>query len=208
MINQGNRSGDIIYSEADTLTGPWAFATKVCSFDDYNFYNPLLHPWYNRDGGREIFFEGTFTNYFSPSTAKVPEANYNQVMFNLALDDLGLVLPVPIYRVAADSEKKFELLDGDSIRQTKSWPKIEKIEFYAFPKNADHPDLVSITDHDNAILPFKLLRIDPQTDWGKKWVTLAKNNYQFDSDSFAKKGQVLILHTTKCFSFEFENTGW
>lgn len=208
MINQGNRPGEIIYSEADTPTGPWAFASKVCSFDDYNFYNPLLHPWYDRDGGREIFFEGTFTNYFSPSTSKVPEADYNQVMFNLDLDDSRLILPVPIYRVTSDSEKKYELLDGPRIRQANSWSKIEKIEFFAFPETADHPDLVSITDHDNAVLPFKLLRIDPQTDWGKKWVTLAENNYQLNSETFAKKGQVFIIQTAECFSFEIENTSW
>jgi len=104
--------GEVYYFEADTPLGPWAYGRKVVShsrpaprpFDaeareTYSFYNPMHHPEFDRDGGRVIFFEGTFSSVFAaPRPRKVPDYDYNQLMYELALDDPRLFLPVPVYR--------------------------------------------------------------------------------------------------------------
>ena len=57
--------GEIWYAEADTPLGPWVYARKVVTHDKYSFYNPKQHPMFDKDGGRIIFFEGTYTTTFS-----------------------------------------------------------------------------------------------------------------------------------------------
>jgi hypothetical protein len=89
--------GEIWYAEADTLLGPWVYARKIVTHDDYSFYNPKHHPELDRDGGRRIFFEGTYTMAFSGAKERTPWYDYNQVMYALSLDDPRLELPVPVY---------------------------------------------------------------------------------------------------------------
>jgi len=45
--------------------GPFARAVKVLTHDRQSFYNPVHHDFLDRDGGRVIHFEGTYTNDFS-----------------------------------------------------------------------------------------------------------------------------------------------
>jgi hypothetical protein len=93
--------GEIWYAEADTPMGPWVYARKIVSHDDYTFYNPRQHPFFDRAGGRVIFFEGSYTNTFAGEVTPTPRYEYNQVMYRLDLDDPRLALPVPIYDLAA-----------------------------------------------------------------------------------------------------------
>jgi len=44
------------------------------------------HAFLDRDGGRAIHFEGTYTNDFSGNAEKTPRYNYNQILYRL---DLG-----------------------------------------------------------------------------------------------------------------------
>lgn len=81
--------GEIWYAEADAPEGPWRRATKIVTHDRYSFYNPTQHPFFDQDGGRVVYFEGTYTNQFtgSPETPATPRYDYNQVMYRLDLAD-------------------------------------------------------------------------------------------------------------------------
>ncbi len=85
----GGRSmvGEIWVAEADAPTGPWKDAVKVVTHDKYSFYNPVHHRDFDKDGGRFIFFEGTYTTTFSGNDHKTPRYDYNQVLYKLDLAD-------------------------------------------------------------------------------------------------------------------------
>jgi hypothetical protein len=85
--------GEVWYAEAETPLGPWAYAVKVVTHNKYSFYNPKQHAMLDQNGGRTIFFEGTYTHTFSGNTDQTPRYEYNQVMYRLDLDDPRLNLP-------------------------------------------------------------------------------------------------------------------
>ncbi len=91
--------GETWYAEADSPVGPWVYAVKIVTHDKYSFYNPKQHPLFDQAGGREIYFEGTYTNSFSGNAEQTPRYDYNQILYKLDLADPRLVLPVPVYRV-------------------------------------------------------------------------------------------------------------
>jgi hypothetical protein len=88
---------DIWYSEADTPVGPWVYARKVAEHQSF-LYNPTQHPFFDQNGGVDIFFEGTFTKFFSKEEI-VPYYDYNQIFYKLSLKDEQTFLPSPIYRL-------------------------------------------------------------------------------------------------------------
>lgn len=88
--------GEVWYAEADTLVGPWSWGVKVVTHDKYSFYNPKQHPYFDKDNGRTIFFEGTYTHTFSGNPDQTPRYDYNQIMYKLDLSDNRLSLPVPV----------------------------------------------------------------------------------------------------------------
>ncbi|MBU0639212.1 MAG: hypothetical protein KKB50_10140 [Planctomycetes bacterium] len=96
--------GETWYAEADTPLGPWAYARKIVTHDKYSFYNPKQHPVFDKDGGRVIYFEGTYANTFSGNPDKTPRYDYNQIMYKLNLADERLALPVPVYRLSCADE--------------------------------------------------------------------------------------------------------
>jgi len=78
--------GEVWYAEADQPTGPFAKAVKVVTHDRQSFYNVCHHSFLDRDDGRVIHFEGTYTNDFSGNPEKTPRYNYSQVLYRLDLD--------------------------------------------------------------------------------------------------------------------------
>jgi len=120
--------GEVWYAEADTPMGPWAYARKVVTHKDYTLYNPLQHPCFAKDGGRVIFFEGTYTREFSGAQVSTPRYNYNQIMYKLELDDPRLQLPVPIYRV---EDTRHSYLSNSAIPGEEA---DREIAFYALEK--------------------------------------------------------------------------
>jgi len=84
--------GEIWFSESDKLIGPWLEAKKIVTHDNYSFYNPKQHPYFDQEGGRVIFFEGTYTNMFTDNKDPTPRYNYNQIMYRLDLSDPRLVV--------------------------------------------------------------------------------------------------------------------
>jgi hypothetical protein len=97
--------GEIWYAEADTPLGPWVYARKIVTHDKYSFYNPKQHAMLDQDGGRRIFFEGTYSTFFSGNDDPTPRYDYNQVMYGLDLTDSRLALPVAVYQELVDGRQ-------------------------------------------------------------------------------------------------------
>jgi hypothetical protein len=79
--------GELWYSEAESPTGPWQKGIKIVSHPKYSFYNPRHHLFFDEEGGRKIYFEGTYTYTFSGNTVPTPRYDYNQIMYRLDLGD-------------------------------------------------------------------------------------------------------------------------
>ncbi|MEI6141029.1 MAG: hypothetical protein WCP85_17305 [Mariniphaga sp.] len=124
--------GGIWFLEADTPTGPWTYARMIVSHDKYDFYNPGQHPIFDQEGGRIIYFEGTYTMGFSGTKEGTPLYDYNQMMYRLTLDDERLSLPAPVYFVE-NKENRSKFLMYNEIDSLKSWINIKSIPFYALP---------------------------------------------------------------------------
>jgi len=111
--------GEVWYFEGDTPVGPWVYGEKIITHtifadagrerrvdeappeaaETYAFYNVKHHPEFDREEGRVIYLEGTYTMTFSGAKHPTPRYDYNQVMYKLDLDDERLRLPVPVYRL-------------------------------------------------------------------------------------------------------------
>ncbi|HOL93140.1 MAG TPA: hypothetical protein PLH79_02225 [bacterium] len=97
-VQMGGKSsflGEVWYSEADAPTGPWRRVRKIVTHDQYTFYNPVHHPFFDEDGGRLIYFEGTYSRAFSNAPSATPRYDYNQIMYRLDLADPRLRLENP-----------------------------------------------------------------------------------------------------------------
>jgi hypothetical protein len=88
-VQQGGASflGEVWYAEAKELTGPWRRARKIVTHDRYTFYNPVHHAFLDQEGGRRIYFEGTYSKEFSGNPEATPRYDYNQLMYRLDLGD-------------------------------------------------------------------------------------------------------------------------
>jgi hypothetical protein len=132
--------GEIWFAEADTPTGPWGYARKIVTHNKYSFYNPKHHPLFDKDQGRRIFFEGTYTHTFSGTlAAATPRYDYNQIMYGLDLADPRLCLPVPVYRL----ENGAYLL-GDDVNEAGQWDEVESIPFHAMAPERAADDLQAV----------------------------------------------------------------
>ena len=74
-------------AEADAPTGPFRRAALVADHPKQTLYNVCHHDFLDRNGGRTVHFEGTYTNDFSGNEHKTARYNYNQVLYRLDLDD-------------------------------------------------------------------------------------------------------------------------
>ncbi len=127
--------GELWMAEADTPTGPWLYARKVLTHDKYTFYNPTQHPFFAKDNGRQIYFEGTYTTTYSGNDNPTPRYNYNQIMYRLDLDDPRLDLPVPVYQGQNGAL---------SLRSAAALKSAQSIPFFALPPTAKSSNLVPI----------------------------------------------------------------
>ena len=86
--------GEMWYSESESPQGPWKKAVKIATHHKQSFYNPYHHPYFDAEGGRIIYFEGTYTNTFTEASA-TPRYNYNQMLYRLDLDHPSLKAVFP-----------------------------------------------------------------------------------------------------------------
>ena len=91
--------GEVWFAVANSPEGPWRDARKVATHakkdDNNDFYNPMQHPEFSREGGRYIYFEGTYVNTFSGNPNPTPRYNYNNIMYRLDVTDPRLAFPEP-----------------------------------------------------------------------------------------------------------------
>src|SRR5262249_27780862 len=92
------------------------------------------HPFFDQDGGRRIYFEGTYTAEFSGSHEKTPRYDYNQIMYRLDLADPRLALPAPVYRLKGGAG--YQLREG--VEQA------EAVAFFAVPPDRTRDGLVPV----------------------------------------------------------------
>lgn len=90
--------GEVWFAEADSPLGPWVYARKIITHDDYSFYNPKHHRFLDQKNGRIIYLEGTYTKTFSGSQEATPRYDYNQILYRMDLARPELQLPIAIYR--------------------------------------------------------------------------------------------------------------
>jgi len=89
-IDGTSKLGEVWYAESAAIEGPWKWGKKVVTHNRYSFYNPRLHSFFDEQGGRIVYFEGTFANSISGTDSTTPRYEYNQIMYRLDLDDAGL----------------------------------------------------------------------------------------------------------------------
>ncbi|MFB9280247.1 hypothetical protein ACFFT4_35290 [Cohnella cellulosilytica] len=96
--------GEIWYAEAPSPTGPWTLAKKIVTHDGPDFYNVARHSYFDKNNGREIYFEGTYVAMFGNVGKPTPRYDYNQMMYKLDLSDERLD-SVKIAPIAASSQE-------------------------------------------------------------------------------------------------------
>jgi hypothetical protein len=116
--------------------GPWTYALKIVTHDKYSFYNPKLHPYFNQDGGKRIYFEGTYTHTFSGNHDQTPRYDYNQIMYRLDVSIPRNALPVPV--------------NADGTYHTGTGP----IAFYAADRPQPDATLLATGHHEQAVYIF------------------------------------------------------
>lgn len=79
--------GEVWYSEGPTPVGPFTNAVKIVTHNRQSFYNPCQHDLFDEEGGRFIYFEGTYVNTFSGNPETTARYNYNQILYRLDLAD-------------------------------------------------------------------------------------------------------------------------
>lgn len=102
--------GEVWYSEADRPEGPWVQARKIITHankkdDAHDFYNPTQHPFFDQEGGRVIYLEGSYVNTFSGNPHPTPYYEYNQIMYRLDLSDPRLKMPAESPATAPTASK-------------------------------------------------------------------------------------------------------
>jgi hypothetical protein len=86
VLGKASLLGEVWYAEADAPTGPFTKAVRIVTHDRYSFYNVCHHTFFDRDDGRFLHFEGTYTHEFSGTKEKTPRYDYNQMLYRLDLD--------------------------------------------------------------------------------------------------------------------------
>jgi len=136
--------GEVWYAEADTPVGPWAYARKIATHNKYSFYNPKQHPFFDKDDGRVLFFEGTYSFTFSGTAENAtPRYDYNQIMYRLNVDDPRLALPVAVYQIRDKQDRKDYLL-RDGVEKGRKWDFVESIPCYAIEPARAYEGLVGV----------------------------------------------------------------
>ena len=115
QFGESSLLGEVWYAEADEPTGPWEYARKILTHDQYSFYNPKHHAFFDQDGGRLIYFEGTYTHTFSGNRVITPRYDYNQMLYRLDLSRPELNLPAPFVSSSAGRSRGSKPADSSPV---------------------------------------------------------------------------------------------
>ena len=143
MIFQGSLN-NVWYSEADTPVGPWVYAKKIITHENYSFYNPVHHAFFDQDQGKIIYIEGTYTDTFSKAQTRTPRYNYNQIMYKLDLLNHELAIPTPLYLIKTPHRSTL-LMTRNEIQSQHLWKYIIKIPFLALPGDCKKTGLIPVS---------------------------------------------------------------
>ncbi|KAG2373735.1 hypothetical protein C9374_011824 [Naegleria lovaniensis] len=128
--NDGTESslGEIWYSEGLTPIGPFLYGVKIVTHQKMDFYNPSHHYEFDEHNGKIIYFEGTYSNFWT-NLPPTPKYNYNQQMYRLDVSKASEQIPIAVFK---RNDNNFHTLDRKVVRKTS--PKLVAVEFYAFSK--------------------------------------------------------------------------
>jgi len=147
FVQQGGGNsylGEVWYAEADSPVGPWGYARKIVRHNKYSFYHPYQHLFFDQNGGRTVYFEGTYSYMFSgPPETATPRYDYNQIMYRLNLDDPRLALPVAVYQLR-DKNEGIDYLLRDAVETNGGWDAVESIPFYAIEPGRARDGLTAV----------------------------------------------------------------
>ena len=90
IYGQPSNLGEVYFLTSQTIPGRWEKAKKIVTHDKYTFYNPVQHDFLDQEGGRLIYFDGTYTKQFSATSVGTPRYDYNTIMYRLDLSDARL----------------------------------------------------------------------------------------------------------------------
>jgi hypothetical protein len=152
--------GEVWFSESATPSGPWKYARRVITHDNYSFYNPKQHPMLDIEGGRTIFFEGTYTTTFSGNPNPTPGYDYNQIMYKLDLTDERLNLPVPVY----SERSQFGLKASQSLQLAPA-EKTQTPVFYALTRAGADTHEIKLSGHSFWIANLSGPQLLPLWEW-------------------------------------------
>lgn len=138
-----DQPGEVWFAEADTPLGPWGYAKRIATHGNYNFYNIAHHEFFNQDGGRIVYFEGTYTTSFSSAKVETPRYDYNQLMYRLSLNDKRLELPIAVYAVETKPGLT-EHLTRDAVITRGLQDRATKVVWFALPPTANSSNRIPI----------------------------------------------------------------
>lgn len=95
IYGEESNLGEVYFLTSKTLPGRWQKAKKIVTHDKYTFYNPVQHDFLDQEGGRLIYFDGTYTKTFSATKIGTPRYDYNTIMYRLDLSDAQLKPTLP-----------------------------------------------------------------------------------------------------------------
>ena len=84
--------GELYIAAATTPTGPWTPCIRIATHPRYSFYNPVHHSWLDKQRGKVITIEGTYTMSFSGNSVPTPHYEYNQLTYQVDLSDVRLAI--------------------------------------------------------------------------------------------------------------------
>ncbi len=90
-------------------TGPFRKAVRVVTHNKQTFYNVCHHGFMDREDGKLIHFEGTYTNEFSGNPERTPRYNYNQVLYRLDLSSEGAARRDDVHALSYEWLKRVHL---------------------------------------------------------------------------------------------------
>ena len=86
QIGGSSMLGEVFYGESEKPEGPWPKVVKIASHQRMSFYNPVQRAFWDEQGGRVIYFEGTYVTTFSVHEHPMPRYDYNQLLYRLDLE--------------------------------------------------------------------------------------------------------------------------